>query len=395
MLDFDPFSLDFHADPYPTYKILRDDYPLYHNERLNFWALSRYEDVVKASLDWETYSSAGGTSLEFPPSVVKMLPPYIIYMDPPRQVRLRKLVSKGFTPRRVASLEEGIRETARDLLKPLVARGSFDFVKEFASVLPMAVIGKLIGFPDSDLDMIREKSADMLTRTPGSSEIPPEAAKAGYKLLKYYLNFVQEARKNPPDNVLGALLEAEVADDAGGQLEKLTDDELVAFAMLFGTAGAETAVKLLGNLCALFQEEPDVLQRIMADTSLLKSATEEALRLLPPSQYQGRTLTRDVTMYGKTMREGDRVILLTGAACRDEREYENPDKFDIDRSIPISLAFGHGIHKCLGAPLARNEVRICFEEFFKLVSSYKIDHDKTERVFMSNVHGYSGIPISF
>ena len=392
-MELNPFSYDFHDDPYPTYRWLRDHAPVYRNEALNFWALSRWDDVLSAALEHDTYSSAKGTVLEMDAEMIAGFP-IILFMDPPRQTRLRRLVSKAFTPARIGALEPFIRATAIELLEQMRAAGRADFIADFAARLPITAISAMIGVPAADRDMIREWTDESLSRDADSPQIPARATAASARLGQYYYQLATEKRAHPTDDMISLLAHAEFVDDAG-EPQRLNDAELVGFCSLLSAAGNETVTKLLGNAVVLLARHPDQRRRLVEDPTRIPDAVEETLRYWPPSQYQGRTLTRDVTRHGVTMPRDGFVLLLTGAACRDERQFTDADDFDIDRDVPLQLAFGHGAHKCLGAALARLESRVCLEELHQRIPEYAIDESACTRVHMSNVHGFASVPMTW
>jgi cytochrome P450 len=392
-VDLNPFSYEFHEDPYPTYRWLRDHAPLYRNEALDFWALSRHADVHAGLLDWETYSSAEGVVLErLDPRYLEMTP-MMIFLDPPRHDRLRRLVSRAFTPRRVASLEPFIRDTAARLLEPLAARGGGDFVQDFSTPLPMEVIFTLLGVPDVDREQLREWTDLALDRDPDTPALPARAVEAMMRSMRYWYQLLPELRRRPNDGLICGLFDAEIETDAGGTT-RLTDGEIVGFCSLLGAAGNETTTKLLANAAVVFARHPDAWERVRAEPGRLADAVEEVLRYASPAQYAGRTVTRDVELYGRRVPKGARMLLLIGAANRDEREYPDPDRFDVDRRMANPIGFGQGVHYCLGASLARLETRIALEEFARRFPCYAVDEARCERVHMSNVHGYASVPFA-
>jgi cytochrome P450 len=392
-MELNPFSWDFHADPYPTYRWLRDHAPVYRNDALDFFALSRWDDVLAASLEHDVYSSARGTVLEMDRAMIEGFP-IIIFMDPPRQTRLRRLVSKAFTPARIAALEPFIRRTAAALLDAIRDAGRCDFIADFAARLPIAVISALIGVPDADRDMIREWTDESLSRDADSPRIPARALAASARLGQYFYALATEKRTRPRDDMISLLARAELPDERG-ERQRLTDAELVGFCTLLSAAGNETVTKLLGNAVVLLARHPAQRRQLVEDPRRIPNAVEECLRYWPPSQYQGRTLTRDVTLHGVTMPRDAFVLLLTGSACRDERQFPDADRFDIARDVPLQLAFGHGAHKCLGAALARLEGRIALEELHARIPEYAIDESACTRVHMSNVHGFASVPMTW
>jgi cytochrome P450 len=389
-MEMDPFSHEFHADPYPVYRWLRDNAPVYRSAD-GWYALSRYEDVLEASQQPLLFSSAEGTTLETIDT--STMPPMMIFMDPPLHDVQRKLVSRVFTPRAVSQLESFARQTAVEFLDGLLERGGGDFVEEFSAVLPMNVIMELLGVPKADRNKVRHWMDGSLVRTETPPYIPDSAFEAMINQSEYWAWLVNEKRNHPDDGLVSRLCEVEIVDD-DGHSARLTDIEVTGFCSLIGSAGTETVTKLLANAVVLFQRNPGAWQKVLADPACIPGAVEETLRYWAPSQYQGRVLTYDVTRHGVTMPKGSRVLLLTAAANRDEREYRDPDVFDIERDAHVAMGFGHGLHFCLGAALARMEGRVGIEEFSRRFPNYEIDEAKVVRVHMSNVHGFASVPFS-
>ncbi|HUE59296.1 MAG TPA: cytochrome P450 [Acidimicrobiales bacterium] len=389
-MELNPFSHEFHADPYPTYRRLRDEAPCYFNAELDFFAVSRYEDVLAASQQPLLYSSAEGTILERLDT--RALLPMMIFMDPPRHDLHRQLVSRAFTPRAVAELEPFVRSTAVELLEALGDNGGGDFVEEFSAILPMNVIMELLGVPQPDRDQLRHWMDATLERNEEPPYVPDTAVQAMISTTSYWRELLREKRSSPDSGLMSRLCEAEIETEDGPA--RLTDEEVIGFCSLIGSAGTETLTKLLANAAVLLQRNPSEWNKILDDPTALPGAVEETLRYWAPSQYQGRLLTRDVTLHGVTMPEGSRVLMLTGSANRDEREYEEPDRFDISRGAHVPLGFGYGVHFCLGAALARLEGRVGLGEFARLFPEYEIDETGLERVHQSNVHGFSRVPVA-
>ena len=392
-MELNPFAWEFHEDPYPTYRWLREHAPLYRNDAMRFWALSRFRDVMDAFLDWPTYSSVGGLILEQLDPAHLELTPMMIFMDPPRHDRLRKLVSRAFTPRRVAALEPFVRDRAARLLDPLDREDGGDFVADFSTPLPMDVIFTLLGVPEADRRQIREWIDLSLSRDPGTDAVPSRAIEAGMHGLRYWFQLVQDFRHHRNDGLICSLFDVELETD-DGRTTRLSDGEIVGFCSLLGAAGSETTTRLLGFAAVLFAHHPDQWRAALADQAAMAGAVEEVLRWSSPAQYAVRAVTRDVTWYGTTVPAGDRILLLIGAANRDEREYPDPDRFDIGRSIPTQLALGQGVHYCLGASLARLETRVALEEFGRRFPRFAVDEGRARRVHMSNVHGYESLPFA-
>jgi cytochrome P450 len=394
-VEFDPFSDEFFDDPSDVYRRLRDEAPVFHSERYGFYALSRFADVVTAHRDWKGFSSAHGvdlSTLSRDPAVVRSFRS-IIMMDPPEHDRLRALVSRVFTPRAVTALEPMIRETIREFLAPLEDRDEFDAVADFSAPFPVEIISRMLGVPAGERQKIREWLDLSLHREPGRMDPTPEGVQAGIEAGTYYYALVAEKRRNPVDDMLSRLTQVTV--DRGDGVETGLDDEEVAgFATLLGGAGAETVTKLVGNAVVLFDRHPDQWRRVREDPAVIPKAVEEILRMLPPSQYQGRFSVEDREFEGGTIPAGHPVLLVTGAATRDPRAFERPDDFDIDRPPNVAIGLGHGVHSCLGAALARMESRIAIEEVAARWQRLRVDDAGLRRVHMSNVAGYSNVPVT-
>jgi cytochrome P450 len=392
-VEFDPFSDDFFNAPFNTYRRLRDEAPVYHNERYGFWALSRYEDVEPALKDFDTYSSARGITLDMylaePDSTQA---PMIIMMDPPEHTVMRKLVNKVFTPRAVAALEPMIREKITDVAATL-GRTAFDVVADFGALFPVEIITTMLGVPPEHRQQIRVWLDKQLERHPGDFHVPAEGLEAAQAIAMFYYELVCKRRANPQDDMISRLTQVDV--DRGDGVAKLSDLEIVAFASMLGGAGAETVVKLIGSAAVTFAANPEQWRKLREDRNKIPAAFEELLRYEAPSQYQLRYSTRDVTLHGTTIPAGSIVMLINGSATRDERAFADPDRFDIDR-IPTghNINFGYGIHSCLGAALARMEGRIALEVMLDLMPEYEVDATGLRRVAMANVAGWATVPVN-
>lgn len=393
-LEFDPFSEEFFAGAYATFRRLRDEQPVYYNAKWDFWALSRYEDVAPATKDHETYSSAKGATLDVVKAHDDAIPPpkVIISMDPPEHQKMRKLVSSVFTPRAIASLEDMVREKIFERLDA-IDPAAFDVVADFSALFPNEVITTMLGVPKEDRHQIRLWLDLLLERRPGEIAVPREGFEASMNTGVYYYKLIQQRREKPQDDMISRLIETEIERD--GQVDKLTDVDIAGFATLLGGAGAETVTKLIGNAMVAFSDFPDQWQSLRQDRSKVPAAIEELLRYEAPSQYQVRTTTRDVTLHGVTIPKDSVVLLLTASATRDERMFPDPDRLDIDRErkMGFNLAFGYGVHSCLGAALARMESRIALNALLDILPVYEVDRSGLRRVAMSNVAGYSNVPV--
>jgi cytochrome P450 len=388
--EYDPFSYELDQDPYPTYRWMRDHAPLYQSERLDFFALTRFEDNYQALIDPVTYSSSHGTSLEFM-DTPKPNTGLMIWMDPPRHTRYRKLVSKAFTPAKIGALEPMIRRIACEYLDALVGRARFDVVKEFTARLPMDVISTLLGIPEADRRMVQQRSNLMLHREPGDPNPTREAIEASLQLMEYVTELVADRRRHPKQDLMSRLVEVELEED--GERSQLSDDDIRAFFSLLATAGNETVTKLLATAYYELWRNPDQRRVLVEDPSWIPNAVEETLRFDPPSQYQGRVTTRPVELHGRVVPKGAKVLLINGASGRDERKFADPDRYDVRREIDFHLGFGYGRHVCLGAFLARMESKIALEEFLARFPDYEIPADGIERMHSSNVRGLSGLAI--
>jgi cytochrome P450 len=386
---YDPYDYAIDADPHPIWKRMRDDAPLYWNEQYQFWALSRFADVYEASRDVETFSSARGTVLELIDHPIDTFAP-MIFQDPPYHTLLRALVSRAFTPRRITALEARIRELVVRYLDPLVGSGSFDFVQEFAAKLPAMVIGSLLGVPEADQERVRIQTDEMLHIEPGETMTSKPAV---MDLYGYFHELAKERRAEPRDDLISALLQAEITGD-DGQPRRLDDIELLAFIGLLSGAGNETVARLLSWAAVLLARNPDQRALLVADPSLLPNAIEELLRYEAPSPIQARWVTRPIEMHGITIPAECKIALLTGSAGRDEREYPDADRFDVHRTFSRHASFGYGPHFCLGAALARLEARVALEETLKRFPTWDVDESGLHWVHTSTVRGYETVPFS-
>ena len=389
----DPYDYDFHEDPYPYYKRLRDEAPLYHNAELGFWAVSRHSDVLQGFRNTTTLSNRDGVSLDpisRGPHASKTMS--FLAMDDPDHLRLRTLVSRGFTPRRIRELEPRVTELAVKHLDALIeqaADGTVDYVAEFAGKLPMDVISELMGVPQADRDRIRALADGVMHREDGVNDVPAEAIEASINLIVYYQEMVAERRKKLTDDLTSALLEAEIDGD------RLTDDEVLGFMFLMVIAGNETTTKLLANAAYWGFKNPDQLAPVFDDHSLVKPWVEETLRYDTSSQILARAVADDIEMYDKTIPAGDVMLLLPGSANRDDRVFDAPDDYRIGREIGSKMvSFGSGAHFCLGAHLARMEAQVALTEFFKRISGYEVAEANSVRVHSSNVRGFAHLPIT-
>ena len=390
---YDPYDYAIDADPHPSWKQLRDEAPLYRNEKLDFYALSRFRDVMTASLDSELYSSAYGTVLEMM-SDEPNESPMMIWLDQPQHDRLRKLVSRAFSPRRIGELEPRIRDLCRNYLEPFRGKEGFDYVQDFGAKLPVMVISSLLGIPEEDHEQIRIWTDALLHRDPGQLQGSRKHEEVSQQLWGYFASYVAERRKRPADDMISILIDSRV-EMPDGSSEKLDDTALLSFIGLLSAAGNETVARFLGWSATALARFPGERQKLVADPGLIPGAVEEILRFEAPSPVQARRVMRETKVHGEILPEGARVLLLTGSAGRDEREYPDPDRLDISRNIDRHVSLGYGLHFCLGASLARLEARIALEETLRRFPEWTVDWEGAEMVHTSTVRGYAKVPIRF
>jgi cytochrome P450 len=388
-LRFDPYAYAFHEDPYPMYAQLRSQAPVYHNEEMGFWALSRHADVLEGLKSWQAFTSTHGVSLD--PSAsgeAARIAMSFLALDPPRHTRMRNLVSRGFTPRRVAEMERRIRELSVEHLDRLVGSGGFDVIEDFAGKLPMDVISEMLGVPAADRADLRTWADLLVHREEGMQDVPREGVVAFGKIRGYFKALVDERRSAPGDDLLSALRAAEIDG------ERLDDDELLSFCNLMIVAGNETTTKLLANALYWLWRNPEQRALVRDDPGRIPQWVEETLRYDNSSQIIARVTTEDVELRDSKIPKGERVLLLIGSANRDEDVFEHADRYDILRDTTQMLSFGKGTHFCMGAALARLEARVAFEEWWPRFSNYEIRPEGAERVHSVNVRGFARLPVA-
>jgi cytochrome P450 len=358
---------------------------------MDIYALFRFEDVWQATLDWKTFSSRLGPLLENR-GEIEGETFSIIGMDPPRHVRFRTLIAKGFTPRRIAALEPEIRAITRRLLDAFVADGGGEFQEAFSRRLPMDVISALLGMPEEDREEFRYAVDLFLARDPETGQVLPGAAEARARSEATLLRLLEERRRQPREDLISVLAGSQL-DDIDGTARPLSDEEVVSFVFLLASAGYETTMKLIGNCVVYLWQEPDQRRQLWEDPSLIPQAIEEVLRYDAPSQFQGRVCQRDVVFHGVTIPKDARVALVTGAAGRDPREFQNPDRLDIHRTPDRQLYFGYGHHVCIGKSLARLETQVALEEIAARFPNYEVDESGLTRTYQAHVRGFATVPM--
>ncbi|MEE8557120.1 MAG: cytochrome P450 [Myxococcota bacterium] len=390
MVEYNPYAYEIHEDPYPTYRRMRDEAPVYRNDELGFWALSHHADVLAGFKDVKRLSSRFGVSLD-PEAFGEEASDNMSFlaMDPPRHTRLRSLVSAGFTPRRVAALEPRIREISTRYIRTLVEQQSCEFVADFAGKLPMDVVSELLGVPGEDRDDLRSWAELLVHREEGASGLPQAALDAALELASYFAGMLEDRRKRPQNDLTSELLVAELDG------ERLADRDVIGFLFLMIVAGNETTTKLLANAIYWLWRNPGERDRLRDDPGLIPRWVEETIRFDNSTQALTRLVTRDFELHGEKLREGDKLVLLIGSANRDERVWTEPDRYDILRDTSAMLSFGKGTHFCLGAALARLEARVALEEFQRRLPDYEIDPSGIERIHSVNVRGFAKLPVGW
>ena len=402
-LYYDPYDYAIDADPYPVWRRMRDEAPVYFNERHGFYALTRYDDVLAGLTDTEAFRSSHGIVIETIGADDLQIP-MLIMMDPPAHTQLRQLVSRAFTPKTIASLEPRIRNICADLLDPLVGLDRFDYIGEFAGLLPPTVILALLGFPDGyaagfretvdsafHIDDGDESMNTLLTDQIREQGVGAANAELGSEVFDMLPELMEQRRRDPQDDLISGLVHSEIEDD--GERRMLTDDEIHAFVQLLSLAGTETVARLLGFAAVTLARFAGERELLVADRSIIPNAVEELLRFEAPSPIQGRWLAHDIELHGTVIPRGSTIALLNGSADRDERHFPDPDRFDARRVIDRHLGFGYGAHFCIGAALARLEARVALDETLRRFPAWDIGDDGLERVHTTTVRGYSSVPM--
>lgn len=387
-LYYDPWDVEIDLDPYPTFKRLRDESPVYYNERHDFWGLSRYADIDAALREPHKLSSAKGDILEVVKADPVMPPGVFINEDPPLHTIHRALVSRAFTPKRIREIEEKVRAFCVACLDPIVGGDRFDFVTDLGAELPMRTIGMLVGIPDADQPSVRAHAHAVLRNKPGE---PLPVRKHRYFDGDMFSDYLTWRSKNPSDDLITELLNVEFEDETG-TIRRLSHEELLIFLAVVAGAGVETTGRLFGWMGKVLGEHPDQLRDLADDPSLVPNAIEELLRYEPPGPHVARWVSEDVEFCGQTIPAGSALLLMLASANRDERHFDDPDRFDVHRRPGGLLTFGRGAHFCLGAPLARLEGRVALEEVLKRFPTWEIDIANARRSRTSTVRGWDSMP---
>ena len=386
---FDPYDGELNANPYPMFRRLREEHPLYYNAQHDFYALSRFSDVNKALVDHEAFSSGRGAIVELIKANIEIASGTVIFEDPPIHDVHRKLLARMFTPRKINALEPKIREFCTQSLDPLVGTERFDFITDFGAQMPMKVISSLLGIPEDDQEMIRDYGNAQLRTEAGK---PMSAAENGMVTGEVFEAYIDWRAHHPSDDIMTELLNVEFTDETG-TVRRLRREELLVYLNVVAGAGNETTTRLIGWAAKVLAENPDQRRELVENPALIPQAVEELLRFEPPAPHVARYVTRDVECYGQTVPEGSVMMMLIGAAVRDHRQFPpDGDVFDIHREQRQHLAFSVGTHYCLGSALARLEGRIALEEILKRFPEWDVDMANALLSPTSTVRGWDTMP---
>ncbi len=386
---FDPYDIDINADPYPTYARLREEAPIYHNERYDFWTLARHEDVQKALVNWQVFSNTRSDILDIMKAGIELPKGVVMFEDPPVHTAHRGLLSRVFTPKRMAQLEDEVRRFCVRCLDPLVGSNGFDIIAELGSMLPMRVIGMLLGIPEQDQVAVRNTTDHNLRTRPGKPMVILEEKVANGDMFAEY---VEWRAQHPSDDLMTMLLNAEFEDGAG-ETRTLTRQEVLTYTSVLAGAGNETTGRLIGWLAKVLAEHPDQRRAVVQDRVLIANVVDETLRFEPTGHATARFVTEDVEYYGTTVPAGSPILMLLASANRDPRRYEDPDVYDINRRDIQHLTFGYGLHFCLGSHLARLEGRIALDELLNRWPEWDVDYGGIKLSPTSTVRGWERMPI--
>lgn len=389
-LYYDPFDNDIDDDPYPIWKRMRSEAPLYYNEKYNFYALSRWDDVARELPNWQAYRSGRGTTADILFSGIEVPPGILLFEDPPLHDLHRRLLSKVFTPRRMLAVEDLVRDFCAKALDPLRGQDGLDFVADLGAFMPMRTIGYLLGIPEEGQEQIRAGTDKNIALSDDTTDV---SATVFADALAMFAEYIEWRSTHPSDDLMTELLNAEI-DEPDGTRRKLERTEVLAYTAMIAGAGGETTARLIGFMGQLLGEHPDQRRELVADPGLIPKAVEETLRFEPPSPVQARYVAQDVEHYGQAIPEGSYMLLLNGSANRDESKFTDPDRFDIHRTGG-HLSFGQGLHFCLGSALARLEARVAVEEVLKRWSDWEVDYPNAFRAHTSSVRGWARLPVKF
>jgi cytochrome P450 len=390
-LYYDPFDFAIDDDPYPVWKRMRAEAPLYYNDRYGFYALSRYDDVAAALPDWQTYRSGHGTTADILFSGIEVPPGILLFEDPPLHDLHRRLLSRVFTPRRMLAVEDLVREFCTHALDPLRDADGFDFVADLGAFMPMRTIGYLLGIPEEGQQLIRDRNDASITVNADHGDAGDLSQTVIAESIAMFAEYIEWRATHPSDDLMTELLTAEI-EESDGTRRRLERTEVLAYTAMIAGAGNETTARLIGFMGQLLGEHHDQRRELVADPSLIPSAVEETLRYEPPSPVQARYVARDVELHGHAVTEGSYMLLINASANRDDTRFADPDRYDIHRTGG-HLSFGQGLHFCLGSALARLEARVAFEEVLARWTDWEVDYDNASRARTSSVRGWARLPV--
>jgi cytochrome P450 len=388
---FDPFDLAIRANPYPIYRRLRDEAPLYYNAEHDFYAVSRFEDVERALTDRDTFISSKGGVLDILKSEVEMPPGMFIFEDAPQHTKHRALVSRIFTPKSMSAIEPQIRSYCAQTLDRLVGTGGFDFVGDIGAEVPMRVIGMLLGIPESDQVMLRDHLEQSMQGAYDETRVesPFDGLVQSLDVFGAYIDWRAE---HPSDDLMTLMLTIEFEDETG-TTRRLTREEILTYVVLIASAGNDTTNRLIGWTGKVLSDHPDERRKLAEDPSLIPNAIEEILRFEPPPYHIARYVAHDAEFHGQTVPAGSALVCLPGAANRDDRRFDDSDTFDVHRKIGHILTFGYGAHHCLGAALARLEGRVVLDELLKRFPTWQVDDDRARLTDGFLTRGWQTLPV--
>jgi len=390
-LDYDPFSEEVMRDPHPVYKRLRSEAPCYHLGKWECWALSRFEDIWQASMDADNYSTAQGTTAAHLLTKIQPVTPMLNLMDPPQHTKLRSQIRRFFTPGRVHQLRPRIEGIVREAFEPVLERGHCDLYHDVATRISVRVACLANGFPMEDADMLNALVWRFFAREEGVEGMTADGVAAMMEMAAYFADLIKARRKRPDPE--GSPVDSVLDVEIDGR--RLGDQEAGSHLSMFLIGGAETFPKVFSSAVYLLWKHPDQRARCARDPGLVPDAFNETLRYDMPTQFLMRTLRNDVELHGERMRKGRPVMFLYPSANRDEREFDDPDRFDVERRPPRILSFGHGIHACIGAHFARLEGRLCLETLLGRMPDYEVEEARLQRIRTEFVQGWESMPVRY
>lgn len=387
---FDMYDRALYASPYPTFQRLRDEAPLYHNEQYDFYAVSRFDDVARVLSERDTFSSANGGVYQVAAADIELPEGLFIFEDPPLHTIHRSLVSRLFTPRAISHIEPQIAALFERAAQDLVGAGGFDFVKDFANMLPIQVIGMLLGLPEADYGSLRDhfhRTQNDGTADPGENTLDGIAEAA-----LWFTEYLDHREANPTDDLMTQLLNTEFEDETG-ETRRLRRDELLTLLILITGAGSDTTVNAISWAGSLLGDHPEQRRRLVEDPGLIPNAVEEVLRYESVSYHIARTTTTDVEIQGEVVPRGSIIVTLPGSANRDERHVSDGETFDVTRKPGQIFTFSFGPHFCLGAALARLETRLAVQAVLERFPDWTVDHDAARLTGGIDTRGWDHLPV--